>query len=373
MTGDPALRLLARLLPPAARGRYLEEWRADLAGASQVGLSGAGVLLGAIALVVRIDRDRPEHTGEPRGTLPRRLARRGAGLVVAACGVLAGLYLTGGNTPDPGAAPVVGAGFLVAARVLAVIAAVAAASGAILLVGAGFTARTWLARASLLAVVCGPALLVVSVRGAVEGPVLPLAGLLILLAGVAAGAVVLAGSGPLQLLPRSASRAQRLPVAAGGLALLVAVVVIGGIDVLVWNPLSKVPTLPLPAIYEGMVERDGFSIGANVGAVAVWAAFWLAAGIAVTAAAATRHMSALTPRRIAILLLALVSAAVFFRFFAGFGIGMSIADSFGVTGGDGSIASALLAFVGQLALAGAAVALGWAPRARMRRIEATAG
>jgi hypothetical protein len=83
--------------------------------------------------------------------------------------------------------------------------------------------------------------------------------------------------------------------------------------------------------------------------------------------AGRRTGSGLTPRRLMIVILGLVGGAIFFRFFAGFGIGMSIADTFGTNGGDGSMVSAVLPYVGQLALAGAAVALGWAPRAVPRR------
>ncbi|PPG96474.1 hypothetical protein C5C00_08770 [Rathayibacter rathayi] len=37
------------------------------------------------------------------------------------------------------------------------------------------------------------------------------------------------------------------------------------------------------------------------------------------------------------LMLGLVTGAIFFRFFPGFGIGTSIADTFGTTGGDGGL------------------------------------
>lgn len=362
MSIDLLLRLLSSLLPPVARTRYLEEWRADLTGAAQLALPRRGVIWGAVVLVARIDRDRPEHSGEPRGALPRRLARRGGCLLVAAGGVLAGLYLTGGNVPDPGVASGTAPLFFIASRALAVLAVAAAGFAALLLLGAGITARTWLARAALLALVAGPALIATSLTETAESSFVPLAGLVLLLAGIIGGAVVVAGSPALQLQPRTAPRAQRLPVALGGMALLVAVVVLGGLDTLIWNPQSKVPGLPLQAIYTGMVERDGFSISAGFGSIGVWAVFWTAAGTVVAISACSPRAAALTPRRIAILMLGLISAAVFFRFFASFGIGMSIADSFGTSGGDGSAMSAVLACTGQLALAGSAVALGWAPR-----------
>ena len=63
-----------------------------------------------------------------------------------------------------------------------------------------------------------------------------------------------------------------------------------------------------------------------------------------------------------ILLLAIIGVAVFFRFFAGFRLGMSIADTFGTSGANTSIVSAVLPYVGQLALATAAVLSGWAPK-----------
>jgi hypothetical protein len=359
---DLLLRLLAGLLPPLVRSRYLEEWRADLVGAAQLALPRRGVVWGAVALVARLDRDRPEHSGEPRGALPRRLARRGGCLLVAAGGVLAGLYLTGGNVPDPGVAQGAAPLFVSASRVLAVLALAGAGFAALLLIGAGITAHTWLARASLLALVAGPALIAASLTGSLVSSFVPLAGLVLLLAGLIGGAVVAAGSPALQLQSRTASRARRLPVALGGMALLLAVVVLGGIDALIWNPESKLPALPLGAIYAGMVERDGFNIGASIGSIAVWAVFWTAAGMAVSVSACSRRAAALTPRRIAILMLGLISAAMFFRFFASFGIGMSIADSFSTSGGDGSVVSAVLACIGQLALAGSAIALGWAPR-----------
>ena len=363
MSIDSWLLFLARLLPPLARHRYLEEWRADLAGAAQLGLPARGVLLGAVALVVRIDRDRPEHSGEPRGALPRRLARRGAGLLVAAGGVLAGLYLTGGNAPDPG---VVSAGstaaFVIAARALAVLAVLSGVAGVLFFLAAGAAARTWLARASLLALLAGPALMAVGLAGAADSWPAALAGVAVLLAGMVGALVVAAGSPALQLQPRTATRARRLPIAVGGMLLLVPVVVLGGVDLLVWNPMSKVPALPLSSIYALMEQRDGFSIGGAVGFMVVWAAFWLAAGTAVLVGACRRGASSLTPRRIAVLMLGIISAAVFFRFFAGFGIGVSVADSFGTSGGDSTTTSALLACTGQLALAGAALCLGCAPR-----------
>ncbi|WP_158252263.1 hypothetical protein [Cryobacterium sp. Y29] len=58
----------------------------------------------------------------------------------------------------------------------------------------------------------------------------------------------------------------------------------------------------------------------------------------------------------------MLPGAVRARFFAGFSIGMPIADAFGTNGASTSIASAVLPYAGQLALATAAVLSGWAPK-----------
>ncbi|MCU1425107.1 MAG: hypothetical protein JWM51_1398 [Microbacteriaceae bacterium] len=369
MITDLLMRVLARLLPPLARARYLEEWRADLAGATDLALSRRCVVLGAVVLgaatlLVTIERDRPEHTGEPRGALPRRFARRGAALFAAAFAIVAVRWITGGGiAPEPGAAsPAALAALDAAGRVVIVLAGVAGVAGAVLLVSAGLTARTRLAQISLVASVAGPAVLVARVVGWAESPLVTLTGFAVLLAGVVGGIVVIAGSPPITFEHREASRRQRLPVAAAGFGLLAAVVTLGAVDLVVWNPQAKVPGLELATIYGLMVERDGFDIRINLIAVSGWAVLWLAAGGLVATVACVGRMSPLTPRRLAIVLLGLVGAAVFFRSFAGFGVGMSLADTFAIGGGDGSLVSAILPYFGQFALAGAAVALGWAPR-----------
>ncbi|MCM6764397.1 hypothetical protein NB037_18435 [Rathayibacter sp. ZW T2_19] len=131
------------------------------------------------------------------------------------------------------------------------------------------------------------------------------------------------------------------------------------------------PGTDLVTIYALMAERDGFSLQPTLVMTAIWAAFWAVPALLVAALAVHRAGGALTPRRLAIVLLSLIGGAIFFRFFTGFGIGMSIADTFGISGGDGSVISALLPYVGQLSLAGAAILLGWAPRVVVRPAEST--
>ncbi|QHC65728.1 hypothetical protein GSU68_03425 [Rathayibacter sp. VKM Ac-2759] len=368
------LRLLALLLPPLARTRYREEWLADLAGAEEAGLPRRSVVLGAASLLLTIDRDSPLHTGDPRGLLPRRLARRGVALAAAAGVVLIGTYLTGGGiVPEAGAASPAAVELLgVLGRVVVGVALVIAGLAMIFLLGAAATARTLLARIASAALVIGPVVVAFGIYGFQVPAIVPTVGFVVFFGGMICGLIVLIGSRTIHLERRTATRRQRVPVALGGAAGVIALVVVGAVDLLVWNPIAKVPGLELSAIYAEMVTRDGFDIGANTAWVTGWAAFWIAAAIVVAVAALPGRESPLTPRRLIVLMLGLIGGAVFFRFFAGFGFGMSIADTFGTNGGDGSFVSALLPYLGQLALAGAILAVGWAPRVPLRPVETAA-
>ena len=366
---DLLLRLLARLLPPLARERYLEEWRADAAGAAEAGLRRRDVVLGALVLSATLDRALPAHSGEPLVLRPRRLARRGLGLLTAAAVVLIGYYLTaGGIVPENAPAGVVAA-LQLTGRLVVALALVAGVIGVVHIAGAARSAVTRTARVSLLLAIVGPATVVLGALIPGAPWWLPLLGFVLVLAGLSTGVAVLGGTRPIATAPRVATRRQRVPVALGGAALMLAVVVLGAIDLLVWNPLAKVPGTDVATIYALMAERDGFSLQPTLVMTAIWAVFWTVPALLVAALAVHRTAAALTPRRLAIVMLALVGAAIFLRFFTGFGIGMSIADTFGISGGDGSVISALLPYVGQLSLAGAAILLGWAPRVVVRPAE----
>ncbi|MFB2585363.1 hypothetical protein [Herbiconiux liukaitaii] len=375
MSVDLLLRILARLLPPLARVRYLEEWRADAAGAAEAGLRRRDVVLGAAMLSLTIDRDLPAHTGEPRGMLPRRLSRRGFALLAAAASILIGAFLTGGGIVPEGAAASAGvvAALEAVGWVAIRLALLIAVLGALFLLRAAAVAETRTARATLVAAVVGPVLLLAgsappdSAFAGITLPAvpwwLPLVGLGIMLLALVGGVVVLGGTRAIALQHRTASHHARVVAALAGAALVVAVVVVGAIDLLVWNPLAKVPGRELSAIYASMEADDGFSFATSAIAVALWAGIWAGLALVALVMASRRRAAAFTPRRVAIVMLALVGGAIFFRFFAGFGIGMSIADTFVTSGGDASVVSAALPYVGQLALAGAAIAFGWAPRA----------
>lgn len=373
MTADALLRLLARFLPPLARDRYLEEWRADAAGAAEAGIPRRDIVLGAAILSLTIDRDLPAHTGEPRGILPRRLARRGLALLIAAGVILVGAYLTGGGIVPEGEAATASvlAAFQATGWVAVRLAFLALLLSALYLARAAGAAQTRTARATLITAILGPAIVLAGALVPGAPWWLLLVGSGVMLFGLVGGIAVLGGTRAIALEHRAASRRHRLTAAVAGVTLVVAVVVVGVSDLLVWNPLAKVPGLELSTVYALMASRDGFNFATNAAHVAVWALFWTAPALLVLALAARRTATAFTPRRLAIVLLGLIGGAIFFRFFAGFGFGMSIADTFATSGGDGSVVSAALPYIGQLALAGSALAFGWAPRAASRPVVAT--
>ena len=365
MKSDVVLRVIALMLPGPVRARYLEEWRADSLAAADAGLRRRDIARGAAALTVTIDRDLPAHTQEPRGAVPRRLTRRGLGLFAAAAVVLTGAWLTnGGIVPEgrdisPQALVTLSAVAWISLR----LAIVAVLVGVLYFGCAAVMARSTLARIATAAAVTGPVTIALAVTFNPHWSVM-LSGILLSAFGFLVGLVVVTGPSPISLERRVASRSQRIPVALLGVVAVGVVIVIGAVDLLVWNPQAKVPALSFDAIYARMIAVDQFSPSSAVVGVTLWAAFWGGLAVTVFILAARRSQMWMTPRRVSMLVLSIIGGAVFFRFFAGFNIGMSIADTFGTNGVSSSIASAVLPYVGQLALATAAVLSGWAPRIR---------
>lgn len=139
-----------------------------------------------------------------------------------------------------------------------------------------------------------------------------------------------------------------------------AVLGVGAAHILVWNPLARVPGLPLDEIYAQM-RAVGEGTGAG-GFVAAWAAFWALLTVAyLLATSLPGSAPVLTGRRLVVVGLALIGATCAFHWFAGFNMGMSLADAFATGGGDAAWSGPLVAVVGQLALI-AALFVGLAPR-----------
>lgn len=207
MSGDAALRVLALWIPPAARTRYLEEWRADSQAAAEAGLRRRDVLRGAAMLTLTLDRDLPAHTGEPRGAVPRRLARRGLALFAVSVVVLAGSWVTGGGiVPErTTASPEMINAFDAASWVSVRFALVAALAGVFYVSAAALVARARLARIAFGSAVGGP-LVIAAAAWLGFLPVVVVLGVFLTLFGSAASLVVVAGRSPLSLEPRTSTR-----------------------------------------------------------------------------------------------------------------------------------------------------------------------
>ena len=195
--------------------------------------------------------------------------------------------------------------------------------------------------------------------------VLLLVPVLVLLAGVlAVGALVVAvGSGGEAPDSRPFSPLHRVALALPFVALTLIVVTAGSLQIVVWNPLAKVPGLSLDEIHAAMAAAQESSSPIPV---LVWAVFWVAVAVVLVVASAIPRLAALLPsRRIVVLGLVLVGAAASFHWMAAFGMGMSLADTFATSGGDAAPGGAIIALVGQAALV-AALFVGLVPRARIR-------
>ncbi|MBH0117720.1 hypothetical protein I6E52_12810 [Salinibacterium sp. NG253] len=147
------------------------------------------------------------------------------------------------------------------------------------------------------------------------------------------------------------ARRARLVIGLATIAATIAIVAIGIVNIYVWNPLAKVPELSLDEIYAAMdaageLQGEVFSW--------MWAIFWPLAAVVFAAITTSRvFANIITLRGMLVASLALLSAAIFFHWFAGFSMGMGLADTFAIGGGDESSAGMLLGIFGQLCIVAA--------------------
>jgi hypothetical protein len=200
------------------------------------------------------------------------------------------------------------------------------------------------------AVVGGPVVLLWVVLLAL----VPFAGMgLLLLVGTSIGAAVVTAAGPPFTVQPGAHRsgASRLALACGLAMVNLALIAAGALHILLWNPLVRVPGLAIDEIYSQMAVRGE---GGGHIMVFAWAALWGLASIALAVVGSLPPMApVLTARRMIVLALLLIGATVFFHWWAGWGMGMSLADAFGTSGGDAAVSGPILSLIGQLALVSA--------------------
>jgi hypothetical protein len=147
------------------------------------------------------------------------------------------------------------------------------------------------------------------------------------------------------------SRPARRPwlIAAAFTAATFLAIAAGAMHILVWNPLARLPGLSIDEIYAGLrAAGEGTLAG---GFVVTWAVFWAALAVLfVILCAIPVFRPVLTVRRVAVVGLLLVGGTCAFTWFAGFNMGMSIADAFATGGGDAAVSGPLIAIVGVVSL-----------------------
>ncbi|MFC7624274.1 hypothetical protein [Microlunatus sp. GCM10028923] len=301
------VRFAVRALPPALRRRYQEEWEADLAGARELGISPGMVLVGAVGTVLAVDRTDPMITGVPRWVLRQRRGRWAVALLLAAALVSAGSYLFGYQ-----------AGSLLGVS-LSVIMTTFGLAGCWMLISA------------------------FRIPPAGRRPSPP---------GTSA-----------VIIRKPAPGSERWGYGVGfGLATL-AVATLGLLDIAVWGPLAKVPGSSLGEIYAAMAA-------AGEGTGVVWLIGWViiaacgVVGYLVLCGRAGRSAS-LTRRRLLALGLLLVGGTVVVGGFAGFAMGMGLADTFSLDGGVEAPTGPALRLIGLLALS-CGIVLGLTDRSARR-------
>ena len=348
--------LIARTLPAPIRARYREEWLADLDGAAELGFARSSIVGGAITTAATIDRGDPVISGMPRSALAARHARWAAGMLGSAVVLGLGLFFWGGFRGFVREGMAGGEALAVAGSALQVVAVILVVGGAV----------TALAAAILNTSALGPRRVIIALLAVPIGAIVivgamlfvPLLGILGAVVGAAALLVIFASAPTNRDAAAPASRSRRVLLALPWSLLTLIAVATGVLHITVWNPLARVPGLTLDEIYAAMAAANQ---DAGAGFITAWAVIWALAAITLPILCAIPAFGrALSARRILVLGLLMVVMTVFFEFFAGFGIGMSLADTFFTSGGDAAVTGPVLTIVGMLALV-AALLIGFAP------------
>jgi hypothetical protein len=193
-------------------------------------------------------------------------------------------------------------------------------------------------RRRLVAVAVAVALpVVVELTGVAQSPFLIL---LALAAAVGGYAVIVLG---LTEHRRDPIRPAAMATAVTALtAANLAIIAFGTVHLLVWNPLEKVPELAWPEIVAALDGRGGLDGGPLA---------WTIGGTLLTLAAAAgaiigARRGKVTPHQVLTGGLLFIHGASFFLWWAGFGLGLELADTFGIGGGDAAPAGSVIALIG---------------------------
>lgn len=347
------LRLVVATLPPRVRPRYREEWLADLAGARELGLPARDVVLGAVATAVLMDRFDPGHSGRSRAAGVALRLRLGFVLLAAAGPVALGQSLWEGTLQTRGWLGGPGAAVLLGAHTVLVV--LTAAVGWVCVLRAVLGARRhWTTP------LWGSVALLIHAALAAVLLMLPGYGMLFGAAGgtVAATMVMVHGLVAGRRSTRHRPVRRGLVVALGCSVLIVTVLVVGALDILVWNPLARLPGHTLAEIRAAMTAAGEYPGAAPV---VSWCVLWGVVAVGFPPLVArSRALWAQRLRTVVAVGALLVAGAVIGHWFAGFGMGMGMADTFAVSGANASPTGPLVGSIGQLALvAGMLTGLGY--------------
>ena len=355
-----AIGAITRTLPAAARKRYSEEWHADLNGAEELDMSAASIVWGAAVTAVTIDRDAPEVTGITLHAVAARRARWAVAAFISAGILGTGLFFWGGYgvqsaTTSLGTTLLGAAGFtLKLASIIFVVLGVLAAVRALVTQRAGSrrsdsaAGRTsglrpsslvlWLMIAAMLTI--GALMIMPFVVFAVAALSTPV------VLSIAAGSRPVRERVPVRM-------ATRLTIGIATVVVTLATVAVGTLHIVVWNPMAAVRGLSLDAIYAQMAAA-GESPSAII--IGLWAAFWTCTALVFGVVCLIPRIGArMSARALATSGLIVVGLTLSFHWFAGFNMGMSLADTFAISGGDAATSGPALSIVGQLCL----VAIVW--------------
>lgn len=355
------IRAAAAVLPPHIRDRYREQWLADLRDAPAAGIRSSEIIVGAFVFGATINRAAPEISGVPLETFALRKARWGVAFLASSLIFAFSFYTHGGsffaNFGDTSNSVFVLLNSLSYGIALGMLGAFLLGIGN--LVSALVRTRNRLAQLSIVLLLAGVGT-TAGFLGAADYTLVLIGIVLILASGGAALFVVTS----MRFAPPPV-RVERRRLLSGliGTAILLVIVALGTADLLVWNPLAMVPGRSLADIYTGI----GPGLTGDLVYIVGWAVVWGVLAwtpIVLTRPRASVAANLVGAHTITVATLLLAGATIFFKFWAGFGIGMDIADGFGVSGGDASITAGLLDLLGTLALVGA-VLLTVPPRRRV--------
>lgn len=326
-------RLVARTLPQRLRARYAEEWLADLERAPELGLSRWTVVAGALSFAVHLDRDDEAVTGISPAVEAMRRARWAAALLSAALILAFGVF----RSTLWGFGPLLSGGALVVAE-LAI--AVFALLGVLWGIAAARIGRSAHGTGRVLAVASNGAAAAITLLAVA---VLPLFGTMVTIALLAVA--LLQGVGEAGSSPTVGLRRQ---LGGAGAGLVLAVLAIGVLHNLVWNPLAKLPGMSLDQIYAGMAAAEQPN---GVFEISVWVALFvaLAIGFAICCVRGRPNWARST-RGIVAAGAMLIAATAASQGFPGFMAELGLADTFYVAGGHSAISGAVLDAVALLAV-----------------------